>query len=330
MMFSLVWLCFYFLTEGYGLTNEKCWTIDDVRSKKDGFIRCPKNVIVVKDFKEFPALYCYHENKLKQLKKCNGLYNICDINDVDILTIMEEHVDSCFDYGKPSKVCIIYDCIPGPFNNMTDNTALTKVSGSLFQAVLLHGFVRCSIFGHITNITVAKAASQIWLRDENGTEIMFYSYRGRNCFHYWDWDWDSQMFSLTKAVKMNAIEVTILTTDVYDTILEVEGGQYYRCQSDINYKQELDDVLSAIKVLHRSYTDGNEHLLFTKEKLQLTTVVLSSLLSLVLTGVLVTQCLLQRKDKHKPLKTKGSLDPSSRRPLENEYEHPHLYMDVAV
>lgn len=62
---------------------------------------------------------------------------------------------------------------------MTDNTALTKVSGSLFQAVLLHGFVRCSIFGHITNITVAKAASQIWLRDENGTEIMFYSYRGK-------------------------------------------------------------------------------------------------------------------------------------------------------
>lgn len=26
-----------------------------------------------------------------------------------------------------------------------------------------------------------------------------------------------------------------------------KGGQYYRCQSDINYQQELDDVLSAIK-----------------------------------------------------------------------------------
>lgn len=31
------------------------------------------------------------------------------------------------------------------------------------------------------------------------------------------------MFTLTKAVKVNAIEVTIVTTDVYDTILEVEG-----------------------------------------------------------------------------------------------------------
>lgn len=31
------------------------------------------------------------------------------------------------------------------------------------------------------------------------------------------------MFSLTKSVKMNAIEVTIVTTDVNDTILEVEG-----------------------------------------------------------------------------------------------------------
>ena len=29
------------------------------------------------------------------------------------------------------------------------------------------------------------------------------------------------MFTLTKAVKMNAIEVTIVATDVYDTILEV-------------------------------------------------------------------------------------------------------------
>ena len=35
------------------------------------------------------------------------------------------------------------------------------------------------------------------------------------------------MFTLTKAVKMNAIEVTIETTDVYDTILEVEGKLYF-------------------------------------------------------------------------------------------------------
>lgn len=35
------------------------------------------------------------------------------------------------------------------------------------------------------------------------------------------------MFTLTKAVKMNAIEVTIVTTDVYDTILEVEGKLYF-------------------------------------------------------------------------------------------------------
>ena len=65
---------------------------------------------------------------------------------------------------------------------MMDNTALTKVRGSLFQAVTLHGFVRCSIFGHITNITVADSASEISIRDENGTEIMCNTGRGKFYF----------------------------------------------------------------------------------------------------------------------------------------------------
>ena len=66
--------------------------------------------------------------------------------------------------------------ILGPLNILMDNTALTKVKGSLCQAVLHHGFLWCSIFGHITNITVAKSASEISIRDENGTEILCYSY----------------------------------------------------------------------------------------------------------------------------------------------------------
>ena len=98
---------------GYGFANEKCWTIEDVRLKKNGFIRCTKSVIVVKDIEIYPPRYCYRDYKLKQLKKCNGLYNICDINDVDILTTIKEYVDSCSYNGKPQKVCIIYDCIPG-------------------------------------------------------------------------------------------------------------------------------------------------------------------------------------------------------------------------
>lgn len=87
--------------------------MDGVRSKKDGFIRCPKSVIVVKDYKEYPPYRCYRNDKLMQLQKCNGLYNICDINDVDILTVFEEYVNSCSYRRKTQKVCIIYDCIPG-------------------------------------------------------------------------------------------------------------------------------------------------------------------------------------------------------------------------
>ena len=69
---------------------------------------------------------------------------------------------------------------------MMDNTALTKARGrgSLFQAFLLHGFVWCSFFGHITNITVAKSASEISIRDENGTEIICNSYNGKCLLHF--------------------------------------------------------------------------------------------------------------------------------------------------
>nr|XP_022345863.1 uncharacterized protein LOC111138279 isoform X2 [Crassostrea virginica] len=213
---------------------------------------------------------------------------------VDILTTIEEYVDSCFYSNKPPRVCIVYDCIPGPLNTLMDNTALTKARGSLFQAVLHHGFLRCSFFGHITNITVPKSASEISIRDENGTEILCYTY-GHFCTDYNDkwYSCDSQnfIFSLTKEVKMNAIEMTVLTTDVFDITLGVEGGEYYKCQSDINYKQELEDELSATKGLNRSCTDGSNF----KEQLHLTATILSTLLSLVLTGVILY--LLQRKNK---------------------------------
>ena len=45
---------------------------------------------------------------------------------------------------------------------------------------------------------------------------------GRFCTDYND-KWDSQIFSLTKEVKMNAIEMKVLTTDVFDITLGVEG-----------------------------------------------------------------------------------------------------------
>nr|XP_022345864.1 uncharacterized protein LOC111138279 isoform X3 [Crassostrea virginica] len=123
---------------------------------------------------------------------------------------------------------------------------------------------------------------------------------------------------------MNAIEMTVLTTDVFDITLGVEGGEYYKCQSDINYKQELEDELSATKGLNRSCTDGSNF----KEQLHLTATILSTLLSLVLTGVILY--LLQRKNKQISLKTRSQLDPSSRRSLDNDYESLHDNMDAAV
>lgn len=89
-----------------------------MRSKKDGFIRCPKSVIVVKDYQEYPPYTygCFDYNEIKKLQKCNGLNNICDKNDVDILTTIEEQVHYCNNHyyiEKTGNFCINYDCIPG-------------------------------------------------------------------------------------------------------------------------------------------------------------------------------------------------------------------------
>ena len=52
-------------------------------------------------------------NRVKQLLKCNGLQNICDVTDVDIFDIIEEYVDRCFYRSSSRTVCIIYNCISG-------------------------------------------------------------------------------------------------------------------------------------------------------------------------------------------------------------------------
>ena len=87
--------------------------MEDVRLKKNGVIRCPPNsVIIIKDFEGFR--YCtWSSNKLQKLQKCNGIFNVCDMYVVDILTTIEDYVDSRYYSEKPRMVCIIYDCIPG-------------------------------------------------------------------------------------------------------------------------------------------------------------------------------------------------------------------------
>lgn len=47
--------------------------------------------------------------------KCNGLQNICDINNIEILVGIEDYVENCYMYywDEYVNVCIIYDCIVG-------------------------------------------------------------------------------------------------------------------------------------------------------------------------------------------------------------------------
>ena len=90
----------------------------DVRSRK-GFIRCPKSMIIIGEVSWRPhwnTNNCpYYLNPgVKELLKCNGLFNVCDISDMDILTIPEKYVDNCNAHSK-ARVCIVFDCIHGMY-----------------------------------------------------------------------------------------------------------------------------------------------------------------------------------------------------------------------
>ena len=63
----------------------------------------------------------------------------------------------------------------GEPNYFMSNTILTKTRGNVFKAAWFRGFLHCSIYGHITNITIYKMPSaEITIRNENGSKIIYY------------------------------------------------------------------------------------------------------------------------------------------------------------
>ena len=51
---------------------------------------------------------------VKGLLKCNGLFDVCDINEMGILTIMEKYEAYNWNH-RTSRVCIVFDCILGMY-----------------------------------------------------------------------------------------------------------------------------------------------------------------------------------------------------------------------
>lgn len=97
-------------------SDKKCWSTEDIRLKKDGFISCTEKIIIVKDIEVISLhgsnrSHCPDFLKLYQITKCTGLRNICNRNDVDILAIFEEYQNYC-PYNVET-VCIVYECITG-------------------------------------------------------------------------------------------------------------------------------------------------------------------------------------------------------------------------
>lgn len=61
----------------------------------------------------------------------------------------------------------------GQMNTLTQSPTVNEARGSLYQAVQFTGFLRCGIYGNISNITVFQStSSQISIRDKNGYEVV--------------------------------------------------------------------------------------------------------------------------------------------------------------
>lgn len=94
--------------------------MEDLRLRRDGTIRCPAGgSILVRDVEintengEIRRRWCYDDNL--EILKCNGLQNICDRNNTEILAGIEDYVKNCYMYywDEHANACIIYDCIAG-------------------------------------------------------------------------------------------------------------------------------------------------------------------------------------------------------------------------
>lgn len=96
--------------------EEKCWTTEDIKIRKEGYIRCAERVIIVKDL-EIHTTYGSKDiqcgrgySNIHQILNCTGVRNICSAKDVDILAIIDDYIEHCWSVAN---VCIIFDCIPG-------------------------------------------------------------------------------------------------------------------------------------------------------------------------------------------------------------------------
>lgn len=70
---------------------------------------------------------------------------------------------------------IIIQLIVGPIRNLVNSQALTRPSGSYFQAVQFSGFLQCSFYGEISQITLYKTESaDILVRSQNGSRMLDY------------------------------------------------------------------------------------------------------------------------------------------------------------
>lgn len=77
------------------------------------------------------------------------------ITDDDIvISIMVYYLSETSDLEIMKTICFNIQLFKGEPNNLTDKTILTKSRGYAYKADQLSGGLHCSIYGHITIITV--------------------------------------------------------------------------------------------------------------------------------------------------------------------------------
>lgn len=112
-----------------------------------------------------------------------------------------------------------------------NNSELTVTRGSYFRALQFTGFLRCSVYGNISNITISKS-TEFLVRNKNGTKILEYQKVGYiyGFSHLADFEGNCRnIFICSKNINIDAVELNLYTESMVDIIMSIEVQTPGKC-----------------------------------------------------------------------------------------------------
>lgn len=178
-----------------------------------------------------------------------------------------------------------------------NNSELTVTRGSYFRALQFTGFLRCSVYGNISNITISKS-TEFLVRNKNGTKILEYQKVGYiyGFSHLADFEGNCRnIFICSKNINIDAVELNLYTESMVDIIMSIEGATSYRCQNSTSIIEIGGD--SPIESTTLIVQTPGKCTWFDVTRLRWITTFVSIILTVLLVGSCVTNCILWKAFK---------------------------------